>query len=171
MSILALSPAVAALSNSAANHNLPITDDLKPPTQRISNLNSKPSRDQLLLNRAQPSSTMLSRHAPSPKAVSALTARVLPSTAGAGSRLPSSVGPAQQTRGLATVQDTPQPPKRTHYGGLRDQDRIFQNLYGRRGPDLKSAKQYGDWHQTKEILAKGHEWVCRDSNIISTSSN
>jgi NADH dehydrogenase (ubiquinone) flavoprotein 1 len=63
----------------------------------------------------------------------------------------------QQSRGLATVQDPPAP-KRT-YGGLKDQDRIFQNLYSHHGADLKSAKKYGDWYKTKEILLKGHEWV------------
>jgi NADH dehydrogenase (ubiquinone) flavoprotein 1 len=45
------------------------------------------------------------------------------------------------------------------YGGLKDQDRIFQNLYGHHGADLKSAMKYGDWHKTKEILLKGHDWV------------
>lgn len=59
-------------------------------------------------------------------------------------------------RGLATVQDSA--PKRT-YGGLRDQDRIFQNLYGRYPVDLKSAKRMGDWHKTKEIILKGHDWI------------
>lgn len=43
--------------------------------------------------------------------------------------------------------------------GLKDQDRIFQNLYGRHGTDLKSAMAYGDWHRTKDIMAKGHDWV------------
>lgn len=55
------------------------------------------------------------------------------------------------------MNDAP-PPKRT-YGGLKDQDRIFQNLYGHHGADLKSAQKYGDWHKTKEILLKGHEWI------------
>lgn len=59
-------------------------------------------------------------------------------------------------RGLATVQDGS--PKRV-YGGLRDQDRIFQNLYGRMPADLKSAKKMGDWHKTKEIILKGHDWI------------
>ena len=67
--------------------------------------------------------------------------------------------PRPQTRGLATVQDGP-PPKKTHFGGLKDQDRIFQNLYGHHGADLKSAMKYGDWYKTKEILLKGHDWVC-----------
>lgn len=69
----------------------------------------------------------------------------------------SSVIPFEHCRGLATVQDTPLP-KRV-YGGLKDQDRIFQNLYGRYEVNLKTAKRYGDWYKTKEILAKGHDWV------------
>ena len=63
---------------------------------------------------------------------------------------------AQQSRSFATVQEGT--PKRT-YGGLKDQDRIFQNLYGRLPPDLKSAKKMGDWHKTKEIILKGHDWI------------
>ncbi|KAK2594677.1 NADH dehydrogenase [ubiquinone] flavoprotein 1, mitochondrial [Conoideocrella luteorostrata] len=62
-------------------------------------------------------------------------------------------------RGLATVQDGA--PKRT-YGGLKDQDRIFQNLYGRFPADLKSAKKMGDWHKTKEIILKGHDWIINE---------
>jgi hypothetical protein len=50
-------------------------------------------------------------------------------------------------------------PVKRVYGGLKDQDRIFQNLYGHHGADLKSAMKYGDWHKTKEILLKGHDWV------------
>jgi hypothetical protein len=63
-------------------------------------------------------------------------------------------------RGLATVNDpaTP-PPKKTKFGGLSDQDRIFQNLYGQHGADLKTAMKYGDWYKTKEILLKGHDWI------------
>ena len=64
----------------------------------------------------------------------------------------------QGSRSFATVQDGP-PPKRTHFGGLKDQDRIFQNLYGHHGTDLKSAQKYGDWYKTKEIILKGHDWV------------
>lgn len=62
-------------------------------------------------------------------------------------------------RGLATVQDGT--PKRT-YGGLKDQDRIFQNLYGRYPADLASAKKMGDWHKTKEIILKGHDWIINE---------
>jgi NADH dehydrogenase (ubiquinone) flavoprotein 1 len=63
---------------------------------------------------------------------------------------------AQQCRTFATVQEGT--PKR-QYGGLKDQDRIFQNLYGRHPPDLKHAKKMGDWHKTKEIILKGHDWI------------
>lgn len=64
----------------------------------------------------------------------------------------------EQCRTFATVQDGSANPVR-HYGGLKDQDRIFQNLYGRYPPDLKHAKKMGDWHKTKEILLKGHDWI------------
>lgn len=103
---------------------------------------------------------MLARHAPAQKALSAATHRALPA-ASAATRL-STAAPSNRTqkRTLATVQDTP--PKRT-YGGLKDQDRIFQNLYGHHGADLKSAMKYGDWYKTKEILLKGHDWVRRDA--------
>ncbi|KAN0066310.1 NADH dehydrogenase [ubiquinone] flavoprotein 1, mitochondrial [Thecaphora frezii] len=60
-----------------------------------------------------------------------------------------------QARGLATVTDAP---VRTH-GGLRDQDRIFQNAYMRHDHGLKGAQARGDWHRTKDILLKGHDWI------------
>ncbi|KAI9745556.1 MAG: NADH dehydrogenase [ubiquinone] flavoprotein 1, mitochondrial [Claussenomyces sp. TS43310] len=99
---------------------------------------------------------MLSRHAPSPKVISTISGRVLPSTACSVFRRPSPV--STQQRGLATVQDAP-PPKRSQFGGLKDQDRIFQNLYGHHGTDLMSAKKYGDWYKTKEIILKGDDWI------------
>lgn len=58
--------------------------------------------------------------------------------------------PAQAARGYATVRS---------YGGLKDSDRIFQNLMGRYPPTLASAKKMGDWHKTKEIILKGHDWI------------
>jgi NADH dehydrogenase (ubiquinone) flavoprotein 1 len=64
-----------------------------------------------------------------------------------------------QQRSFATVQEGT--PKRT-YGGLKDQDRIFQNLYGHHGADLKSAQKYGDWYKTKEIILKGHDWIINE---------
>jgi len=99
---------------------------------------------------------MLSRTAvPSKASAKSLSRAVV------GSSASSSVAPPQQhaqCRSFATVQDGAAAPKRV-YGGLKDQDRIFQNLYGRYPPDLKSAKKMGDWHKTKEILLKGHDWI------------
>jgi len=67
---------------------------------------------------------------------------------------------ATTVRGLATVNDaSAAPPKKTKFGGLSDQDRIFQNLYGQHGTDLKTAMKFGDWYKTKEILLKGHDWI------------
>jgi hypothetical protein len=100
--------------------------------------------------------TMLARHVLVPQTLSAVSHRALPAATVASRLTPATAPSRSQRRNLATVQDAP--PKRT-YGGLKDQDRIFQNLYGHHGADLKSAMKYGDWHKTKEIILKGHDWV------------
>lgn len=106
---------------------------------------------------------MISRTAVSSTHAVQLSPRVLPSSSTAAtSRLPATSNPRsqrqpRQTRGFATVQEGSSAPRK--YGGLRDQDRIFQNLYGHHGADLKSAMKYGDWYKTKEIVLKGHDWV------------
>lgn len=61
-------------------------------------------------------------------------------------------------RSLATIADAASNPNRVH-GGLRDQDRVFQNVYNTYGWDLKSAKRMGDWYKTKEIVLKGDKWI------------
>jgi len=47
---------------------------------------------------------------------------------------------------------------RTH-GNLKDQDRIFTNLYGDGDPFIKGAEKRGDWHKTKDILGMGQDWI------------
>ena len=95
---------------------------------------------------------MITRRAPAAQTLSNLSHRALPSaTTATRSHQPS------QNRAFATVQDGA--PKKT-YGSLKDQDRIFTNIYSHHGADLKSAMKYGDWYKTKEILLKGHDWVC-----------
>ncbi len=42
---------------------------------------------------------------------------------------------------------------------LRDQDRIFTNLYGLHDWGLKGARARGDWDGTKEILARGRDAI------------
>ncbi|KAH8822581.1 NADH-ubiquinone oxidoreductase [Flagelloscypha sp. PMI_526] len=66
-----------------------------------------------------------------------------------------SAGRKAASRSFATVQDTPV----RRYGGLKDQDRIFTNAYCRHDHGLKGAQSRGDWHRTKDILAKGDSWI------------
>jgi len=42
---------------------------------------------------------------------------------------------------------------------LRDEDRIFTNLYGFESPFLEGARQRGDWQGTKELLDLGREKI------------
>ena len=109
---------------------------------------------------------MISSRAVAQQPLTTVSYRVLPA-ASVASRTSQPSASRQQRRGLASVQDGP-PPKRTHFGGLKDQDRIFQNLYGHHGADLQSAKKYGDWHKTKEIILKGHDWVW---DLITTTKS
>ena len=48
---------------------------------------------------------------------------------------------------------------------LQDKDRIFTNLYGDFGRDIKSAKARGDWKDTKEIIAKGKDWIINEVKL------
>jgi NADH dehydrogenase (ubiquinone) flavoprotein 1 len=88
----------------------------------------------------KPTSSVMARAAP--------VIRPLPSIA-SSSRL------AIPSRSLATVAD---PPVR-HYGGLKDQDRIFTNLYSKHDHGIKGAMSRGDWHRTKDIILKGDSWI------------
>lgn len=47
----------------------------------------------------------------------------------------------------------------TKFGPLKDEDRIFTNLYGRHDWRLQGAMKRGDWYKTKEILLKGVDWI------------
>jgi len=42
---------------------------------------------------------------------------------------------------------------------LRDEDRIWTNLYGFESPGLDGARARGDWDGTAEIMAKGRDWI------------
>lgn len=55
--------------------------------------------------------------------------------------------------------------EKTSYGPLKDEDRIFTNLYGRHDQGLKGAMSRGDWYKTKEILTKGHEWILNEVKV------
>lgn len=42
---------------------------------------------------------------------------------------------------------------------LHDQDRIFKNIYGKEPWNLAGAQKRGTWSTTKDILAKGRDWI------------
>ena len=45
---------------------------------------------------------------------------------------------------------------------LADKDRIFTNLYGNLGVDLKAAQARGDWDDTKALLERGRDKIVED---------
>ena len=45
---------------------------------------------------------------------------------------------------------------------LKDEDRIFKNLYNDFGWDINSSLKRGDWSKTKEIILKGKEWIINE---------
>merc|ERR1712137_1089790 len=57
------------------------------------------------------------------------------------------------------------PSTKTTFGPLKDEDRIFTNLYGRHDWRVDGALKRGDWYKTKEILLKGHEWIINEVKI------
>ena len=42
---------------------------------------------------------------------------------------------------------------------LKDQDRIFTNLYGMHDRSLAGAKTRGQWNGTAGFLAQGRDWI------------
>jgi len=75
----------------------------------------------------------------------------------------SSTSTSTSTSSSTTTTTIPSPPPiiRIH-GGLKDSDRIFQNLYGENDWGIKDAKKRGDWYKTKELLYMGPEWIIEE---------
>jgi len=48
------------------------------------------------------------------------------------------------------------------YGNLKDEDRIFTNLYGQHDPFLAGAEKRGDWYRTKDLMLKGPDWIVNE---------
>lgn len=73
---------------------------------------------------------------------------------------------SQATSGpQATSPPAPPPPppaEKTHFGGLKDEDRIFTNVYGVHDPFLKGAQKRGDWYRTKDLVLKGTDWIVNE---------
>ena len=51
---------------------------------------------------------------------------------------------------------------------LKDEDRIFKNLYNDLGWDIDSAVVRGDWSETKSVISKGKDWIIKE---IKNSEN
>jgi len=45
---------------------------------------------------------------------------------------------------------------------LADRDRVFTNLYGELDWHLPGARKRGDWEGTREIIAKGRDWIVNE---------
>lgn len=61
------------------------------------------------------------------------------------------------SRGMSTA--APPATGKTSFGGLSDQDRIFQNIYGVHDTSIKGAESRGDWYRTKDLVTKGSDWI------------
>jgi NADH dehydrogenase (ubiquinone) flavoprotein 1 len=48
------------------------------------------------------------------------------------------------------------------YGGLKDKDRIFTNLYLDGEPWIEDSMKRGDWYRTKDIIGKGSAWIINE---------
>lgn len=48
------------------------------------------------------------------------------------------------------------------FTSLRDEDRVFKNIYGLNRWGLNGDKSRGGWYKTKEILDKGHDWILKE---------
>eukprot|EP00741_Cyanophora_paradoxa_P005206 tig00000852_g5046.t1 len=55
-------------------------------------------------------------------------------------------------------------PARKH-GGLKDEDRIFTNIYGEHDVGIKGAMKRGDWYKTKDLLSLGPEWIINEIKV------
>ncbi len=44
---------------------------------------------------------------------------------------------------------------------LNKKDKIFNNLYGLKGNGLNTAFKLGDWSESKQIIAKGKDWILK----------
>merc|ERR1719329_2054033 len=73
--------------------------------------------------------------------------------------LKQSVNSATRTKMAAL---TAVPMRHRSYGNLSDQDRIFTNVYKDEDPWINAAMKRGDWHDTKNILEMGQDWIIQE---------
>ena len=79
---------------------------------------------------------------------------------------PKPAAPAAASTSAPSAPSTPgtsQPQTHTRvYGGLKDQDRIFTNIYGERDCFIDGAVKRGDWHRTKDFMLLGKDWIINE---------
>mmetsp|Transcript_70310 Transcript_70310/g.187338 ORF Transcript_70310/g.187338 Transcript_70310/m.187338 type:complete len:238 (+) Transcript_70310:3-716(+) len=75
-------------------------------------------------------------------------------------RMISSASRAAGVRSLRRV--LPVSGARFFSGGLKDQDRIFQNIYGEHDTSIQGAMKRGDWYKTADIVQKGWEYTINE---------
>ncbi|GBG62447.1 hypothetical protein CBR_g30767 [Chara braunii] len=97
------------------------------------------------------------------RAFSASAASAVSSSSSASASAPfcsSSIATAAAASSAAAAADTNEQ-GRAH-GGLKDEDRIFTNLYGQADPFLKGALSRGVWYRTRDLVEKGSEWIIEE---------
>jgi len=57
------------------------------------------------------------------------------------------------------------------YGGLKDEDRIFTNIYGEYSYHIDEAMKRGDWYRTKDMVVKGKMQQLSTSSLRKMSVN
>ena len=50
---------------------------------------------------------------------------------------------------------------------LKDEDRIFKNLYNDLGWEIDSAIKRGEWNETKNIISKGKDTIINEIKDIA----
>ena len=53
---------------------------------------------------------------------------------------------------------------------LKEEDKIFKNLYNEHGWGLEDSLKRNDWSNTKEIISKGREWIINEIKISELRS-
>jgi len=50
---------------------------------------------------------------------------------------------------------------------LKEEDKIFKNLYNTLGWTLEESLKRDDWSNTKDILSKGREWIINEIKYLN----
>ena len=74
---------------------------------------------------------------------------------------PSPIPPPPSSSSTSSSPSSPQTHTRM-YGGLKDSDRIFTNIYGERDSFIEGALKRGDWYRTKEFMGLGRDWIINE---------